>query len=94
MRATAVIHPTWPLGTKFIDTKSRTFEVTKVIMGYPEQSMGYEVECHNGWIVAAELGGHPQTRAGFVDVDNPDKLIIESVDKLDQYEANGHLRRI
>ena len=94
MRATALIRPTWPLGTRFIDSKARTFEVRKVIMGYPEHTIGYEVECHDGWIIAEELGNHPQSRAGFVDIEHPDKLIIELVDKLDQFETNGHLRRI
>lgn len=92
--ARQLIYPSWPLGNKFIDTKGRTFEVVKVFMGYPETSIGWELECHNGWIIAEELGDHPQSRAGFVDIENRDKLIIESVSKLDEFENNGHLKRI
>lgn len=94
MKSTVMIRPTWPLGARFIDTKARTFEVIKVIMGHPEQSVGYEIEYADGWIIAEEIGNHPQSRAGFVDIDNREKLIIETVEKLDQYVANGHLSRI
>lgn len=94
MTSNAIIHPTWPLGLRFIDSKGRTFEVIKVIMGYPEFSNSYEVECQNGWVIASELGEHAQSRAGFVDIENRDLLIVELVDKLDQFIINGHLKRI
>lgn len=85
---------TWHLGTQFIDTKGRKFEVTKVFMGYPENNFGFEVAYDNGWVIAEQSGNHPQSRAGFVDLDNPNKLIIETVEKLDQFVKNGHLNRI
>lgn len=94
MATTFIIRPTWPLGCRFIDSKGRTFEVIKVIMGYPDLSIGYEVETNDGWIVSSELGEHPQSRAGFVDIADREKLIIESIDKLEQFVANGHLRRL
>lgn len=92
--ARQLIRPTWPLGLKFIDSKERTFEVIKVIMGYPESSIGWELEYADGWIINEELGNYPQSRAGFVDVENRGVLIVEFVDKLDQFVKNGHLKVI
>jgi len=89
-----IIYPTWPLGVKFIDSKGKSFEVIKVIMGYPEKSIGWELECCNGWVISEEVGEHPQSRAGFVDIENRDVLIIEEVQKLDQFVKNGHLKII
>lgn len=85
---------TWLLGTKFIDTKGRKFEVRKVFRGYPENGTGYEIQYDNGWVLAVESGAHPQSRAGFVDLDHPEKLIVETVEKLDQFVENGHLKKI
>jgi len=93
MTEQTIIYPTWPLGTLFLDAKGRTFEVTKVVMGNPDAFFSYEVELPNGWIIVPEPGEHPQTSAGFVDIDNRDKLIYETIEKLDGFVANGHLRR-
>ncbi len=89
-----IIRPTWPLGTRFIDSKRREFLVTIVIMGKPENNFAYEVEMANGWKVLSQPGEHPQSEAGFVDVTNDEKLIMESVEKLDQFVKNGHLKII
>ena len=86
-----IIRPTWPLGLRFIDSKSREFEVTKVVMGKPENCISYEVEVMNGWIIQAQNGEHPQTKVGFVDVKNREKLIEESVDKMNEFVKNGHI---
>lgn len=89
-----MIRPSWPLGTRFIDTRRRVFEVIKVIMGNPDAGTSYEMEMVNGWIVVQQIGEYPQTYAGFVDITKPEKLITELVDDLDQFVTNGHLKII
>lgn len=89
-----VIRPTWPLGTRFTDIKRRVFEVTKVIMGNPSSGTSFEMELENGWIIVQQIGDHPQTVAGFVDITNRERLITELVEDLDQFVTNGHLKII
>ncbi|WP_433895178.1 hypothetical protein [Sphingobacterium mizutaii] len=89
-----IIRPSWPLGTRFIDSRRREFQVTKVTMGWPKDNIFYEVEMANGWKVISQPGEHPQTEVGFVDVSNRENLITESVEKLDQFVKNGHLKII
>ena len=87
-----MIRPSWPLGTRFVDARRRVFEVTKVIMGNPDAGASYEIELENGWIIIQQVGNHPQTSAGFVDITKRDKLIIELIEDLDQFVTNGHLK--
>lgn len=90
----AIIRPSWPLGTRFTDSKKRIFQVVKVVMGNPENKIGYKVELADGCIIESELGEHPQKKAGFVDIRNTDNVIIELVEDLDQFVRNGHLKVI
>lgn len=89
-----MIRPSWPLGTRFVDARRRIFEVVKVIMGDPDAGTSYEMELENGWIIIQQLGDHPQTSAGFVDITKREKLITELVEDLDQFVTNGHLKII
>lgn len=90
----SIIRPSWPLGTRFTDSRKRVFQVVKVVMGNPETKIGYQVELANGYIIESETGEHPQTRAGFVDIRNRDNVIMELVEDLDQFVMNGHLKII
>ena len=91
--------PVWPLGTKFIDYKKRTFEVCHVTMGDPSATnagISYVVEMHNGWKVTARPGDHPQTLVGFCEVSDTDKsnVITRTVEKMEEYIKNGQIKRI
>lgn len=90
----AIIRPSWPLGTRFTDSRKRVFQVVKVVMGNPGTKIGYQVELADGCTIESETGEHPQTRAGFVDIRNTDNVIMELVEDLDQFVKNGHLKVI
>lgn len=86
-----IIRPTWPLGLHFVDARAREFEVTEVVMGDPGQG-GYEMELTNGWKIHSQFGEHQQREVGFVNIADRTKVIRESVNKLDQFVKDGHLK--
>ncbi len=89
-----IIRPSWPLGLRFIGSDKRVFEVTQVFMGDTDQPFIYSVELENGRMIISQPGEHPQTKVGFVDIARNEKLITESVEKLDQFVKTGHLKII
>ena len=86
--------PVWPLGTHFVDTLNRTFEVVHVIMGNVKSGdICYHVECSNDWKISSAAGDHPQTSVGFINKKTKE-IAYRSVDQMNEWELNGHVKRI
>ena len=83
----------WPLGRRFIDSSGRTFEVVKTIYGNAESAILFTIDFENGWSTSWDREESPQTAVGFVQV-GTDRVIIQTIELMDEFVSNGHLKTI
>ncbi|NQD71647.1 hypothetical protein HP439_13035 [Sphingobacterium shayense] len=93
MKPSFVQNAPWPLGKKFVDSIGSVFEVVKTIYGDSEAGIVFTIEFENGWSTSHDHEESPQTAVGFKQV-GTDKLIIRTIQQMDEFVINGHLKTI